>query len=100
VSENELPFDLVVPPKYDQTETPQSPSPSDEIPVVGIPEGFSDGARGSNAWVISGDKTETKKPILHVDSHMNFLLPTIWYQVRFRLADKYNIAGASIPGIP
>jgi acyl-homoserine lactone acylase PvdQ len=44
-----------------------------------IPSNASGAPRGSNAWVISGKHTESGQPILHFDSHQNFLLPTVWY---------------------
>lgn len=54
---------------------------------------------GSNAWVLSGKRTATGKPILANDPHLAFSLPGIWYQVHIK-SPEMNVTGASIPGAP
>jgi penicillin amidase len=54
---------------------------------------------GSNSWVVSGEKSETGKPILANDPHLPFSLPSIWYQVHLN-DGQLDIAGVSIPGTP
>ena len=55
--------------------------------------------KGSNGWVISGKLTNTGKPLLANDPHLNLNAPNLWY-----LAGLYgpgiNVIGATIPGIP
>ncbi len=56
---------------------------------------------GSNAWVISGKKSENKKPILANDPHVPLLTPSRWYEVN--LYDKKTDSkffGFSVPGAP
>ncbi len=53
----------------------------------------------SNAWVVSGDKTATGKPILANDPHLALDAPGPWYLVRIETPD-YTWAGASSPGVP
>lgn len=56
---------------------------------------------GSNAWVISGKKSESKKPILANDPHIPLLTPSRWYEVN--LYDKKTDSkffGFSVPGAP
>ena len=36
---------------------------------------------GSNSWVISGEKTETGKPMLANDPHLAPMMPSLWYQI-------------------
>jgi len=54
---------------------------------------------GSNAWVLSGKRTASGKPILANDPHLGFSLPGVWYQVHLK-TPSMNVAGVSIPGSP
>ncbi len=55
----------------------------------------------SNNWVISGNLSKTKAPILANDPHLSFTVPPIWYLAQIALRDNsYNVFGAFIPGIP
>ena len=56
---------------------------------------------GSNSWVISGKKSENRKPILANDPHLVLQSPSKWYEVE--LINKSNnsfCGGFSIPGVP
>jgi penicillin amidase len=54
---------------------------------------------GSNAWVVSGEKSTTGKPYLCNDMHLAISVPGLWYQSHLKAGD-YHVAGVSIPGIP
>ncbi|QXF35448.1 penicillin acylase family protein [Photorhabdus luminescens] len=54
---------------------------------------------GSNAWVISGQHTETGKPILANDPHLSFSAPNLWYLATMQ-GPNLNVTGATIPGFP
>lgn len=54
---------------------------------------------GSNAWVISGARSATGKPILANDPHLEWTVPGEWYLVHLRAPDL-DVAGATLPGIP
>ncbi|MBD2593496.1 penicillin acylase family protein [Nostoc spongiaeforme FACHB-130] len=59
---------------------------------------------GSNNWVISGERTVTKKPILANDPHLAVQIPSIWYEVGLHCTNKnaecpYNVAGFSFAGM-
>ena len=85
-----------------------------EASLATIPEGtfdmgsfgFSEGI-GSNNWVISGELTESGKPILADDTHLGIQMPSIWYEVGLHCEPigpecPYNVVGfsfASIPGV-
>lgn len=56
-------------------------------------------ANGSNNWVVSGSKTQSGKPILANDPHLNLTLPAIWYEMQIS-TPEYNVYGVSFPGIP
>jgi penicillin amidase len=55
--------------------------------------------QGSNAWVLSGAKTPTGKPLLCNDPHLRLTLPGIWYENHL-VAGPFNVTGASVPGAP
>lgn len=54
---------------------------------------------GSNAWAVSGDRTDTGDPILAGDPHLALSIPGHWYELHLSL-DGENLAGATIPGAP
>lgn len=54
---------------------------------------------GSNNWVVSGSKTESGRPILCGDPHLNLTLPSIWYEVQLT-TPEFNTYGVSLPGLP
>ncbi len=60
---------------------------------------------GSNSFVVSGDLTETGKPILANDPHMGVQMPSLWYEVGMHCVEKtpdcpYRFRGYSLPGVP
>ncbi len=65
--------------------------------VLPAAEGMPKGA--SNAWVISGDRSETGKPILANDPHLGFSAPILWYLVKI-ITPNNVVAGATVPGVP
>ncbi len=64
---------------------------SDEFPVIPF--------QGSNNWVISGSRTESGKPLLANDPHLEISLPPIWYEIHLN-SPEVNAIGVSIPGVP
>jgi penicillin amidase len=54
---------------------------------------------GSNAWVLSGRLTASRKPILANDPHLEWSIPATWYQVHIK-APGLDVAGVSLPGLP
>jgi penicillin amidase len=54
---------------------------------------------GSNAWVVSGARSTTGKPILANDPHLEWTMPSTWYEIQMQ-APGLNVAGASLPGVP
>lgn len=53
---------------------------------------------GSNAWAVSGDKTEDGNAMLCNDPHLGLTLPSIWYEVQLNSGET-NVRGVSIPGV-
>ena len=54
---------------------------------------------GSNAWVVSGVKSRTGKPILANDPHLLFSVPGRWYEIHI-VGPDLDVSGASIAGVP
>lgn len=54
---------------------------------------------GSNAWVVSGTRTASGKPLLSNDTHLEYSLPVIWYMTHLE-APRLDVAGVAIPGLP
>lgn len=56
---------------------------------------------GSNCWAVSGDLTESGKPILSCDPHLFKWLQSKWYLSRLSWKNGTEfIAGGSTPGFP
>lgn len=53
----------------------------------------------SNAWVLSGARTETGAPILANDPHLSLSAPGFWYLARIETPELTR-AGATAPGLP
>lgn len=73
----------------------------DAIPVL---VGRGD-ASGSNSWVVSGEHTESGKPMLANDPHLALGAPSIWSQVGLHCAEQtddctFDVAGFSFAGFP
>lgn len=54
---------------------------------------------GSNAWAVSGEKTESGFPILAGDPHMGLGMPGFWFEMN-QTTPGHSITGATIPGAP
>ncbi len=54
---------------------------------------------GSNAWVVSGEKTVTGKPLLANDPHLRLQAPSVWYFAHIKTPD-FDAIGATLPGLP
>lgn len=59
---------------------------------------------GSNAWVLSGARTETGKPLLANDTHLGVQFPSAWTMVHLKApmpdGASLDVAGFTLPGIP
>lgn len=53
----------------------------------------------SNAWVVSGEKSATGRPLLASDPHLGLTMPSTWYEIHLS-GGGYEVAGASLPGVP
>lgn len=55
--------------------------------------------QGSNSWVLAGSRTESGKPLLANDPHLEISLPPIWFEIHL-VCPSLNAVGVSLPGIP
>ncbi len=56
-------------------------------------------APGSNAWVVSGERSATGAPLLANDPHLSLGTPSIWYFARLDLSAG-PVIGGTVPGTP
>jgi len=54
---------------------------------------------GSNNWVVAGSRTETGKPLLANDPHLDLSAPSLWYFAHLS-APGLETIGATLPGLP
>jgi penicillin amidase len=78
--------------------TPARPAAGAGSPAAKSAAG--DGANeGSNNWVVSGDRTFTRAPIMANDPHRAIQLPSLRYWVHL-IAPGWNVIGAGEPALP
>ena len=53
----------------------------------------------SNEWVVAGSRSDTGKPILANDPHLELGAPILWYLARI-VTPQVSIKGGTIPGLP
>ena len=58
------------------------------------------GGRGSNAWAVSPEKSNTGRPVLCNDTHLVLNTPGIWYLNHLHSEDGFHCLGSTIPGLP
>ena len=54
---------------------------------------------GSNGWAVSGEHTESGKPLLANDPHLRLEIPGVWYLAHVS-TPEFEIVGATLPGLP
>ncbi|PCI27508.1 MAG: penicillin acylase family protein [SAR324 cluster bacterium] len=54
---------------------------------------------GSNAWVVSGEKSQSGKPLLAGDPHIAFSTPSVWYEAHLN-APNYELYGHHMALVP
>ena len=55
--------------------------------------------KGSNNWVVAGNRSASGKPLLANDPHLGLSAPAIWYFAHLE-APGLNAIGATLPGLP
>lgn len=64
-----------------------------------VPINKPDKDNGSNNWAVSGNKTQSGRPILCNDPHLGLSLPSLWFEMQLHTPQS-NAYGASFPGSP
>ncbi len=54
---------------------------------------------GSNNWIISGERTNTGKPILANDPHLGLSQPAKWFEMHLK-GGSFNVSGICLTGVP
>jgi penicillin amidase len=63
------------------------------------PADSSEASLGSNNWVVSGAHTQSGKPLLANDPHLDHSVPSVWYMIHVK-APGLDVSGVSLPGLP
>jgi len=64
-----------------------------------VPGPFLNRGKGSNAWVVAPNKSETGHAVLCNDMHLKISLPSLWHEVHLNAPD-FHVSGVSLPGLP
>lgn len=67
--------------------------------LLKMPGPFLDRGKGSNAWVVTGNKSVTGHAMLCNDMHLALGLPSIWYEAHL-VAKDFQVTGVTLPGLP
>ena len=67
----------------------------DKVKELGITSFY-----GSNNWAVSGERSETGKPLVSNDMHLGLSSPGIWMQMHLVIPDSLNVTGVTVPGAP
>ena len=54
----------------------------------------------SNNWIVSGEASETGKPLLANDPHLKLTAPPIWFEARLHSPGGLDVYGVTLPGLP
>lgn len=55
---------------------------------------------GSNSWVVSGERTQSGKPLFAHDMHLFLFAPGIWYPMQQVVEGGLHVTGVVMPGQP
>lgn len=84
------------------TPTPSVPGKPDAAKAKGAPQRpqpLGQKVPGSNAWAVTGARSNTGMPLLAGDPHVDLGAPATFYLVHLRYAQG-DVVGASLPGTP
>jgi len=65
-----------------------------------VPGPFLERGKGSNAWAVSPQRSETGNAVLCNDMHLALSMPSLWYEVHLNADDDLHVSGVSLPGVP
>ena len=101
--------DVLTPEQLEQWFTPYpdwAPTTLKDADIEAQGVGSASGARaqadnlpGSNAWVVSGERSASGAPLLANDPHLALSAPSIWYFARLQL-EHGPVVGGTVPGSP
>ena len=57
------------------------------------------GGQGSNNWVVSGSRSETRAPLLANDPHITVGMPPIWFECHLT-TPAFDVSGVALPFAP
>jgi len=74
-------------------------------PLAWLDEPGTSEGKGSNNWVVAGERSESGAPLLANDPHLGLSAPALWYFARLQSPDVddlrgVDVVGATLPGAP
>ena len=54
---------------------------------------------GSNSWLVSGERTESGRPLVANDPHLTLVAPPVWHQM-YQRGPGVSVDGVTFPGVP
>jgi penicillin amidase len=54
---------------------------------------------GSNSWLVSGEYTESGRPLVANDPHLTLVAPPVWHQM-YQRGPGMSVDGVTFPGVP
>jgi penicillin amidase len=71
----------------------------EEIPSLEVSPGALSSIGASNAWALAGGRTESGRPLLANDPHLELALPSVWHELDLH-SPGFEVVGVSFPGFP
>jgi penicillin amidase len=93
------PGNPAIPPRKQAIPLPGSGDLDPTLAALLSAGGDSNPGLGSNNWVVSGAHTQSGKPLLANDPHLDHSVPSVWYMIHLK-APGLNVSGVSLPGLP
>lgn len=84
-------------PEGGATTTAVPPAPAEAM-LAALPDALRP-RLASNQWSVSGAMTDSGKPLLANDPHLDLTAPILWYLVSVT-APGLSVTGATVPGVP
>ncbi len=84
---------------------PQPPMPKKSgVSSIAVPAPSPPPPNGSNAFAVSGSRTDSGRAIVASDMHLNLRVPNIWYRARLKARTAPEVTldldGVTLPGVP
>ena len=95
----EADIEAIIPSEWYAGQSDPFPPDSYCVEPVGDVVSDPDAATGSNNWVVAGDRTKSRRPMIGSDPHIAFEAVSCWYEAHL-CGGSFNVAGMTYVGMP